>query len=72
MAAGDTGAMTSAMERLTQVQHKAAEAVYKQSGTGGPEGPAGADAPGGPQSAPDAGSSEGDVIDAEVVDDQKK
>jgi molecular chaperone DnaK len=72
MAAGDTDAMTSAMERLTQVQHKAAEAVYKQSGTGGAEGPSGAEAPGGPQSAPDAGSSEGDVIDAEVVDDQKK
>jgi molecular chaperone DnaK len=72
MAAGDTDAMTSAMERLTQVQHKAAEAVYKQSGTGSAEGPAGAEAPGGPQSAPDAGGSEGDVIDAEVVDDQKK
>jgi molecular chaperone DnaK len=72
MAAGDTDAMTSAMERLTQVQHKAAEAVYKQSGTGGAEGPSDAEAPGGPQSAPDAGSSEGDVIDAEVVDDQKK
>ena len=35
MAAGDTDAMNSAMERLTQVQHKAAEAIYKQSGTGG-------------------------------------
>ena len=36
------------------------------------EGPSGAEAPGGPESAADAGRPEGDVIDAEVVDDQKK
>ena len=28
--------MTRAMEQLTQAQHKAAEALYKQAGTGAP------------------------------------
>jgi molecular chaperone DnaK len=62
--------MNRAMEQLTQAQHKAAEALYKQAGpaasAGGPE-PAGADAGAGPGRAP-----EGDVIDAEVVEDEKK
>jgi molecular chaperone DnaK len=69
MAANDTAAMTSAMERLTQAQHKAAEAVYKQSGPSGPGSEAGPDAAG---TSERAGGSENDVIDAEVVDDQKK
>ncbi|NOT24656.1 MAG: molecular chaperone DnaK [Acidobacteria bacterium] len=70
MAANDTAGMTSAMERLTQAQHKVAEAVYKQTGPTGPEDSAG---PGGPGSSEGgAGAPDGDVIDAEVVDDQKK
>jgi molecular chaperone DnaK len=68
--ANDVAGMTSGMESLTQAQHRVAEALYKQAGaaegapSGGPSGgtAAGASAPG------DAG----DVIDAEVVEDEKK
>jgi molecular chaperone DnaK len=76
---GDTAAMTRAMEQLTQAQHKAAEALYKNTGaTGSPgsegsESSAGASSGGSQGSAGSsaAGSSEGgDVIDAEVVDDK--
>jgi len=70
VSSNDTAAMNRAMEQLTQAQHKAAEALYKQAGptasAGGPE-PGGADAGAGPGRAP-----EGDVIDAEVVEDEKK
>ena len=75
----DTAGMTRAMEQLTQAQHKAAEALYKQAGSaaasddasagsGGSAGSAGAG------SAGSGGSSaaEGDVIDAEVVNEEKK
>jgi hypothetical protein len=66
--------MTRAMEQLTQVQHKAAEALYKQAGAGAG---AGAGAPGsggasGASGAPGGAGSQGDVIDAEVVDEEKK
>jgi molecular chaperone DnaK len=74
MSANDAAAMSRAMEQLTQVQHKAAEALYKQAGTGGGA-PGGGAAPGG-ESAPGAGASggaaHGDVIDAEVVEEDKK
>jgi molecular chaperone DnaK len=79
MTNNDTAGMTRAMEQLTQAQHKAAEALYKQAGTGaGAE--AGPDASGAPGGAggggatSSAGSSatEGDVIDAEVVNEEKK
>jgi molecular chaperone DnaK len=68
----DTAAITAAMETLTQAQHKLAEALYRQQAPGG--GPqagtgaapdAGGSAPGGP------GGGQGDVIDAEVVDEHK-
>jgi molecular chaperone DnaK len=68
ISAGDVSGMTAAMERLTQVQHKAAEALYKSAGAAGAPG-----APGsaGPDSAGATGSrGAGDVIDAEVVDDK--
>ena len=74
----DSAGMTRAMDQLTQAQHKAAEALYKQAGsTGGPEaGPEAPGATGGTSGAASgaAGSSatEGDVIDAEVVEDEKK
>jgi len=70
----DTAAMTQAMEQLTQAQHKAAEAIYKQAGPSAPggAGPDGAgpsaDAAGGGQ----PGGGAGDVIDAEVVEDDKR
>jgi molecular chaperone DnaK len=68
----DVVQMTKAMEQLTQAQHKAAEALYKSSaaaGAGGPQGPSG------PADGGQAGGgarAEGDVIDAEVVEEEKK
>jgi hypothetical protein len=69
--------MNRAMDLLTQMQHKAAEALYKNTGAGAPgsEG-----SPGSTGSAGSSGAEEprgstgsrdgGDVIDAEVVDDK--
>src|SRR3954451_7945107 len=74
----DAAAVTRAMETLTTAQHKAAEAMYRQAGTpGGDQGPA-TDA--GPASGGGAGagagaaggSPSGDVIDAEVVDEERR
>jgi len=70
--ANDTAAMNRAMEQLTQAQHKAAETLYKQAGPG--PGGAGPDA-GGPSGTPGgtgAPGGAGDVIDAEVVEDDKR
>jgi len=65
---GNTATMKSAIEALMQARHKVAEALYKQAGAGaGAEGAAGGPTPGG-----NAKASEGDVIDAEVVEDEKK
>ena len=68
MNANDAAAVNRAMEQLTQAQHKAAEALYKQASA------AGGGAPGAEPE--DAGSraqgAPGDVIDAEVVEDEKK
>jgi molecular chaperone DnaK len=80
VSANDTAGMTRAMEQLTQAQHKAAEALYKQTGAGAGAGPAGSTGPSGSAGASGAGSassgagagSQGDVIDAEVVDEEKK
>jgi len=60
------------MEQLTQAQHKAAEALYKQAG---PPPGGGAPGAGGPSGAPGgtgAPGGAGDVIDAEVVEDDKR
>ena len=71
---GDTSKITAAVERLTQASHKLAEAMYKQAGatSGGAGGAAGA----GPGPSQDGGAgqgkAEGEVIDAEVVDEGKK
>jgi molecular chaperone DnaK len=71
MTANDAAGMNRAMEQLTQAQHKAAEALYKQAAssgsaaTGSPQEEAG-------QGAPAGGGAQGDVIDAEVVEDEKK
>ena len=66
--------MTRAMDLLTQMQHKAAEALYKNAGAQGAEGAAGSEGSGsgsaGPQGSAGSGSGQGDVIDAEVVDDK--
>jgi molecular chaperone DnaK len=80
VSANDTSAMTRAMEQLTQAQHRAAEALYKQAGAGAGAGAAGSAGSSGSAGASgaDAGSpgsaagAQGDVIDAEVVDEEKK
>ncbi len=70
----DVAAISAAMEALNKVQHAAAESLYKQAqssgaGGGGQQGPGGA-APGGQASSESGGGKEGDVIDAEVVDEK--
>jgi molecular chaperone DnaK len=79
ISANDVAAMNRAMEQLTQAQHRAAEALYKHAGAGGGGAGAGAGAGGGTASSGTAGAgstggagSQGDVIDAEVVDEEKK
>jgi molecular chaperone DnaK len=75
VADGDTGKITAALETLTTASHKLAEAMYKQAS----ESKASAEASAGAAGAAGAGSAEGakaqdegQVIDAEVVDDDKK
>jgi len=69
----DTAEMKRAMESLNTAQHRAAEAMYKAAAGGGATGPQGG--PGaGPQGGaqPGRGAAQGDVIDAEVVEEEKK
>ena len=73
----DVDATKRALEQLTTAQHKAAEEMYKQtaeSGTPPPgESPPGDETATGTDPASDEASAEGgDVIDAEVVEDEKK
>jgi molecular chaperone DnaK len=74
--ANDTAAITRAMEALTQAQYKATEAVYKQAGasaSGGGPGPGAPGAEGGNASTAGGGAGgQGDVIDAEVVEEDKR
>ncbi|MEO7275440.1 MAG: Hsp70 family protein, partial [Vicinamibacterales bacterium] len=66
----DAAAMQTKMDALNTVQHKAAEAMYKSaSATGGGEGQPGGDPS---ASAGAGGHNQGDVIDAEVVEEEKK
>jgi molecular chaperone DnaK len=67
---GETEAVVQAMEKLNTAQHKAAETLYKagqEAEASAPDAEATADT----SSNPDT-SSDGDVIDAEVVEDEKK
>jgi molecular chaperone DnaK len=69
----DTAEMKRAMESLNTAQHRAAEAMYKAAaggGAAGPQGGPGAGPQGGGQ--PGRGAAQGDVIDAEVVEEEKK
>ncbi len=68
----DVAEMKRTMEALNTAQHKVAETLYKAASAGaGGQGPGGADsAPGGEAAA--GGSTDGDVIDAEVVEEEKK
>jgi len=74
ISANDTAGMNRAMDQLTQAQHRAAEALYKnagaQAGSEGSSGSPGAEASGSTGS--EGSSAQGDVIDAEVVDEEKK
>jgi molecular chaperone DnaK len=65
----DASAMKSRMDALNQAQHKAAEAMYRSANAGAA---AGGGQPGGGAGPQEAGRSEGDVIDAEVVEEEKK
>ena len=67
----DVGAITAAIEQLTAAQHQAAEQLYQQAGPAEtPSQPEG-DAPAGAASAETPSPETGDVIDAEVVEDDK-
>jgi molecular chaperone DnaK len=72
----DPAAIERALEGLTSAQHKAAESLYKQqaSPSSGPGQAAGGDSAGsGPSGGAGAGGGQqGDVIDAEVVDEGKQ
>ncbi|MGH9325144.1 MAG: molecular chaperone DnaK [Terriglobia bacterium] len=69
----DTSQITAAVERLTQASHKLAEAMYKQTQAGpSTEGPQGSGAQAGASAGGAQNKSEGEVIDAEVVDEDKK
>jgi molecular chaperone DnaK len=73
MSNNDTAGMNRAMEQLTQAQHRAAEALYKQAGAAGSAPGAAGEAPGDDAGAQSTGGGQtGDVIDAEVVDEEKK
>jgi molecular chaperone DnaK len=73
VADGDTGKINTAIENLTSSSHKLAEAMYKQASTSKAAAEAGAGAAGAGAAEPNAGGKgEGQVIDAEVVDDDKK
>ncbi len=69
----DADAINAALEQLNTAQHKAAEELYKQSDAAGtpPPGPESSDAAG-DASAGAAPTDAGDVIDAEVVEDDSK
>jgi molecular chaperone DnaK len=69
----DVTAINHAMDALTKAQHAAAENLYKQAQTGAAGGggdQAGGGAPGGEAGPPPGGGAQGDVIDAEVVDEK--
>jgi molecular chaperone DnaK len=73
--ANDTPGMSKAMDVLMTAQHKASEALYKNQAGSGASGAS--DAPGASGASGASGGNggakpDGDVIDAEVVEDEKK
>jgi molecular chaperone DnaK len=68
----DAAAVTRAMEVLTTAQHKAAEAMYRQAGPAAGDAAAGGGAGPAPGGAAGGGARTDDVIDAEVVDEDRK
>ena len=72
---GDVSRINSTVERLTSASHKLAEAMYKQAGATQPSPGPGAAAEPGASASSDSGEKSkggGEVIDAEVVDEDKK
>jgi molecular chaperone DnaK len=72
---GDVSKINSTVESLTTASHKLAEAMYKQAGAAQPSPGPGAGADSAASASSDAGEKpkgDGEVIDAEVVDDDKK
>jgi molecular chaperone DnaK len=68
MAGTDVAAITQAMDALTKAQHAVAESLYKNAqAPGGGQTPPASDAGGGSQA---SNEKEGEVIDAEVVDEK--
>jgi molecular chaperone DnaK len=73
--ANDAAGMSGAMEALMQAQHKASEALYKnqaEAASGGSSGSTSSTDSNGRSTDAGAAKPEGDVIDAEVVEDDKK
>jgi molecular chaperone DnaK len=67
----DIAEMKRRMEALNTAQHKLAEAMYRAASAGAGAGASGRPG-GGTAGAPGGGSASGDVIDAEVVEEEKK
>ena len=67
---GDVDAITKAMDALNTAQHKAAEVLYKQPAEAAPDAAAEASSDG-PAAAAEGGDG-GEVIDAEVVENDKR
>ncbi len=68
---GNVDALTEAVEQLTAAQHKAAEQLYQQAGTAETPSESGGGTPSDPSSDGATSGESGDVIDAEVVEDDK-
>src|SRR5215203_5370552 len=66
----DVAEMKRTMETLNTAQHKAAEAMYRNAGAAGAGQPAGGPT-GGAEAGDNRGASTSDVIDAEVVEEEK-
>jgi molecular chaperone DnaK len=67
----DAAAVKTALETLTTAQHKAAEALYRSSAQTAGAGAGAAGASGDPGAAGGGQQKDGDVIDAEVVEEEK-
>ncbi|HXR98468.1 MAG TPA: molecular chaperone DnaK [Terriglobales bacterium] len=69
----DVAAMNAAKDQLTAATHKLAEAMYKNASAAGPAPGADGTGPGAAGAGPtDGEAKQGDVIDAEYVDEEKK
>jgi molecular chaperone DnaK len=68
----DNDAIKRGMEQLNQAQHKAAESLYRNAGPGAAAGGPSDAGPGAGGPSTSGGGQQGDVIDAEVVEEEKK